>query len=180
MFSQYMLSGRPNAIAYVEYGTDLDGSVPAPDHVGNDGVRVKLGIQVPRRVMPEGGRDHLLPTGPDHRAGRGIAHPGLDGVRLDPAERRRHRPVVRSDDSVVAADQRHDGDRLRRAQRHVAAGPVLDAAVDLLAPEPAPAGNLAFEDAAERLRIDQAFEPERLRPPAGPGARLAVYAASFA
>ena len=29
MFSQYMLSGRGNAIAYVEYGTDLDIGGPA-------------------------------------------------------------------------------------------------------------------------------------------------------
>ena len=123
-------------------------AVAALDHVGDDGVRVKLGIQVTGRVMAAGGRDHLLVPGADHRARGGAAHPGLDGVLLDPAQRRRHRPVVPPDNAVVAADQRHDGDRLRRAQRHVAAGPVLDAAVDLLAPEPAPAGNLALQHPA--------------------------------
>ena len=149
-------------------------AVAALDHVGDDGVRVKLGIQVAGRVMAEGGRDHLLAAGPDHRPGGLVAHPGLDGVRLDPAEGRAHRPVVRLDDAPVAAHHRHQGDGLRRAQRHVPAGPVRDAAVEFLAPETAPARNLAFEDAPERLRIDRAGEAERFGALAFPGARLAV------
>ena len=42
------------------------------------------------------------------------------------------------------------------------------------APEPAPAGDLAFEDPLERLRLDRAGQPERQRALARPGARLPV------
>ena len=90
-----------------------------------------------------------------------VAHTALDGVRLDPAQRRAHRPVVRLDDSLVVAHHRHEGHRLRRAQRHVPAGPVRDAVVEFLAPETAPARNLAFENPLERLRIDPPGPPKR-------------------
>ena len=157
-------------------------AVAALDHVGDDRVGVKLGVEIARRVVPEGGGDHLLAPGPDHRPGGLVAQPGLYGVLLDPAQRRVHHLVVRRDDAFVAAHHRHQGDRLGRAQRHVAARPVRDAAVGLLPPEPPPAracpgpvpGNLAFEDPPERLRIDRAFELQRRRALARPGARLAV------
>ena len=151
-------------------------AVLALHHVGDDAMGMKLGIQVAGRVMAEGGRDHLLVPGPDHRPGGGIAHPGLDGVLLDPAERRRHRPVVRLDDALVAAHHRHQGHRLRRAQRHVPAGPVRDAAAEFLAPEPPPARNLAFEHRPEAVGIDRPGETQRRRALARPGARLAVRA----
>ena len=51
---------------------------------------------------------------------------------------------------------------------------VLHRAVGFLAPEPAPARNLAFEDPPERLRLDRIAETERRRPLARPDARLAM------
>ena len=143
-------------------------------HVGDDGVCVQLGVEVAGRVMTEAGGDRLLVPGPDHRARRGVAHPGLDGVLLDPAEGLCDGTVVRLDDALVAAHQRHQGHGLAGRQRHVAARPVRDAAVDLLAPEPAPAGNLPFEHPLERLRRDGAGEAQRLRPLAFPGAGFPV------
>ncbi len=86
----------------------------------------------------------------------------------------RPRLVVRLDDPLVAAHHRNERWLLRRDQRHVAAGAVGHAAVNLLASEPPCARNLAFENPAERLRIDRAGEPERRRAPALPGARLTV------
>ena len=132
--------------------------------------------------MAERGRDHLLIAGPDHRPRGGVAHPCLYGVLLDPAERRHDRLVVRLDDALVAAHHRHQADGLGRAQRHVPARPVHDAAVDLLAPETAPAlacpgpdpGNLAFEHRPEALGIDRPGEAERRRALARPGAGVPV------
>ena len=77
-------------------------AVPALDHVRDDGMRVKLRSQVAGRVTAERRRDHLLVASTHHRSGRGVAHPGLDGVLRDPAQRRRHCPVVRLDDAFIA------------------------------------------------------------------------------
>ena len=147
-------------------------AVLALHHVGDHGVRMKLRVEVPRRVLPEGRRDHPLAARADHRAGGRVAHPRLDGVRLDPVQRRRHRPVVRLDDAVVAADQRHQRHRLGRAQRHVAAGAVDDVPADLPTPEPTPARNLAFEHRPEALGIDRPGEAQGLRAPARLGAGI--------
>ncbi len=88
------------------------------DHVGDYGVGMKLGIEVARGVVAEGGGDDLLVAHPRHPAGigslprtrSGVLHPGLGGVFLDPGQRRRHGAVVRLDDALVAAHQRGDGD----------------------------------------------------------------------
>ena len=126
--------------------------------------------------MAERGRDHLLIAGPDHRPRGGVAHPCLYGVLLDPAERRHDRLVVRLDDPIVAAHHRHQADGLGRAQGHVPARTVRDAAVDLLAPETAAARHLAFEHRPETFGIDRAGEAERLGALARPGARFPVRA----
>ena len=85
-------------------------------HVGDYRVGVELRIEVPRRVVAEGGRDDLLPADPCHLPGIGLLHAGFGGVLLDPGQRRRHRAVVRLDDALVATDQRGDGDRLGRRE----------------------------------------------------------------
>ena len=58
-------------------------------------MRVKLSIEVPRRVMPEGGNGCVLFPYADHRAHRQVARPGLNGVILDPDECPSDRFVVR-------------------------------------------------------------------------------------
>ena len=95
-----------------------------------------------------------------------IARPGARGrgsgrQRAD-ARRRRHRPVVRLEDALVAAHHRHAAHRLRRAQRHLPAGPVREGGVgfpvprDGGRPEPTPGHR------AKAPRI----EPERPGTPA--------------
>ena len=148
--------------------------IAALHHVGDDGVRVKLGIEIAGSIMPERRRDHLLVPGAHHRARGGVAQPGLDGVLLNPGEGHANRPVVNIHDALVAADHRHQRHRLRRGQGDVAPRPVMDAAVHLLAPEPTPAGNLAFEHPLERRRLDRPGKPERRSALARPGVRLLV------
>ena len=77
-------------------------------------------------------------------------------------------------DPLVASHQRQERHRLGRGQRHVTARTVLDVAVEILAAELAPAGNLALEDGPECIGVDRAGEPQLLRTPAGPGARFLV------
>jgi len=93
---------------------------------------------------------------------------------LDLREGLAHRLVVRVNDALVTAHHSEQRDRLRRRERDVAVGAVLDLAVRAAAVEPQPVGNLVLEDLAEGIRIDWAREPERLRALAGPAAGLAV------
>ena len=146
------------------------------DHVGDYGVGVKLGIEVARGVMPEGGSDDLLVADARHATDIGIFHPGLGRVLLDPGERRRHGAIVGFDDAPVAAHQRGERDRLGRAESQVPSGTVEDLSVLAAPPElgARSVGHLAFEDRTEGRGIDRAFQPELLRPLAGPGAGLAV------
>ena len=133
----------------VGHGAPL--AVLALDHVGDDGVRVELRVEIARGVVAEGGRDHPLPAGahqPSRRRGlprtrSGVLHPGLDRVLLDPGKRCRDRPVVRVDDAAVAADERGQRDRLRGREGDVAARPVHELPVRVAAPELAPGGRRA-------------------------------------
>ena len=158
--------------AVVDHGAPL--AVAALDHVGDHTVRVELGIEVARGVVPEGRGDHFLAARADHRTRRLVLDPGPDGVLLDPGQRLAHRLVVRVDDPVIAAHHREERDRLRRRQGDVAARAVLELPVRAAATELRAIGNLALEDPAEGVRIDRARESERLRPLAGPAAGLAV------
>ena len=149
-------------------------AVPALDHVGDHAVRVELGIEVARGVVAEGRGHHLLAAHADHRARRLVLHPGPDGVLLDPREGPAHRLVVRLGDALVAAHHRHEGDRLRGREGHVAPGTVLDPAVLAAPAELRPVRNLALEDLAEGVRVDRAREPEGLGALARPATGLAV------
>ena len=126
--------------------------------------------------MPKGGDHRLLVPGSHHAPRNRVLHPGLGGVPLEPAERTPDRPVVGLDDARVAADQRRQGYRFRRAEGQVAARPVVDFAVaDPTAETPAGSvRDLPLKHGFERVGIDRAFQAERLRAPARPGARLPV------
>ena len=124
--------------------------------------------------MPERRGHHLLIAGVDHGPGRPVLHPGKNGVLLDPAQRRPHRPVVRFDDPLVAAHQRHDRDGLGSGQGHVPAGAVMDLAVLAALAEMRSVRHPAFEDRLEGVRGHRAGKPERRRAPARPGARFLV------
>ena len=137
---------------------------------------VQLRVEIVRGVVPEGGGDDLLVADPRHLPGRGVHHPRLGGVLLDPGEARRHRAVMDLDDTLVAADQCRDGDRLGRGEGEVPARTVHDLAVLAALPElgPRSVGHLALEDRPEGVRVDRALQPELFRPLAGPGTRLPV------
>ena len=137
---------------------------------------VELRVEVARGVVSEGRGDHLLATGANHAPGFGVLETGLDGIALDPVDCARDRPVVRFDDAPVATDERNERNRLRRRQRHVTAGAVLDIAFAIDAPELAPFAvrYLAGEHVFERLRIDFAHKAQLIRALAGPGARRLV------
>ena len=129
-------------------------ALAAPDHVRDDAMGMELGIQVARGVVTEGGRHHVLPAGPDHRAGGRIPYPGLDGVGLDPCEGALHGLVVRPDDPMVATDKSRKRDRLRCRQGDVAARPVVDITVLVPSAELRASRHLAFEDGGESLWIN--------------------------
>ena len=112
---------------------------------------------------------------------------GLDRAELFLVADQHHaRQAERGRDPEQIAHLLAGGERgfVHHQHRHVPAGPVRDAAVNLLAPETAAAlacpgpdpGNLAFEHRPEALGIDRTGEAERLGAPARPGARLPVRA----
>ncbi len=116
--------------------------------------------------MPERRGHHLPIAHMDHGPGRPVLYPGEDGVLLDPAERRPHRPVVRFDDPLVSPDQRHDRHRLGSGQDYVAAGAVMDLPVLAALAEMRSVRHPAFEDRREGVGIHRAGEPERGSAPA--------------
>ena len=150
--------------------------VVSPDHVGNDGVGVKLGVEVAGGVMPERRRHHLLAPGTHHAARVRVAEAGFRDVLLDPAERTPDRLVVGRHDAFVAADQRGERDRFRGRQRDVAAGSVHHRAVLLFLPETmaGAAGHAAFEDFLERLGVHGPGQAQFGGAAARPAARLPV------
>src|SRR3546814_1474557 len=80
------------------------------------------------------------------------------GMLLDPAERGADRFLMRSDDALVARDQRHDRHRLGGVDREVPPRMVLNLAVPdapklLLA-------DLPRKQRLERLAVDRSFESQ--------------------
>ena len=155
-------------------------AVGALHHVGDHRMGVERRIEVARGVVPEGGDDRLLAAGADHASGlrilprtrSGVLHPGFRDMAFDPVEGAPDGAVVGLDDAPVAADQGGQGDRLRRAEGEVAAGPMVERAV-LSHPAQPPAGavrDAAFENRPERLGIDRTFEAEACGALSGPGA----------
>ena len=90
--------------------------------------------------MAEGRGYHLLVSRPDHRTGRPVLHPGLDGVLLYPGECPADGPVVGVHDPLVSTHHGQERHRLGRRERHVPARTVLDVAVQVLAAELSSAG----------------------------------------
>ena len=158
----------------VGHGAPL--AVRAPHHVGDHRVGMELGIEIARGLVGEGGDRRLLVPGTDHAARLGVLHPGLDNALLDPGEGPPHRPAVGLRDAGVAADQRGEGDGLRRGEGQVASRPVVEAAVLVPAAEPVsgPVRDLSRQHGLEYVGIDGTLEPERLGALAGPGAGLLV------
>ena len=136
---------------------------------------VELGIEIARGVVAEGGGDDLLSAGAHHPARSRVLHPCLGGILLDPGERRLHRPVVRLDDAVVAADQGGDGDGLRGGEGEVAAGTVPEGVRRPCrggrASVPEPSGTLPSRTCPKSVRIDRTLQPELFGALAGPAAR---------
>ena len=89
---------------------------------------------------------------------------GLGGVVLDPREGLAHCGIVNTDDPLVAANKRRQGNRLRGGEGEIAAGPVIDIALPVLAAEPAAGavGNLSREDVGEDIGIDRALQAQAL------------------
>ena len=156
----------------IDHGPPL--AVLASDHIRDHAMGMELRIQVARGVVVEGGRHHVLPNGPDHRAGGPILYPGLDGGGLDPGEGASHGMVVRYRNPMVTTDQGGERDRLWRGQSDLAARPVVDVPVLVPSAELGPAWHLAFEYGGEGIGIDRTREAQGSGALARPGARLPV------
>ena len=108
-------------------------------HVGDDAVRVELGIEVAAGEVAEGGRHEAVALDAGAPAGGGVPAPGLQQFPLDEVEGGRHRLVVGADDPGGrlrgGVDQGFEGNRLRGGEGDVETGAVLVLAVPQ-APEP--------------------------------------------
>ena len=78
------------------------------------------------------------------------------------------------DDSTVLTHQRGERDRLRRRQRHVHAGTVMDGSVAFLPAQLPPVRDETLQHLLERVGFHGAGQPHGLGAPTVPGARFTV------
>ena len=151
-------------------------AVVAEQRVGDHRMGVQCRVEVSGSLVPEPGDHRLLVPGSHHASRRGVPHPGLGGVLLEPVERAPDRPVVGLDDARVAADERGEGHRFRRAEGQVTAGAVVNLAIAHPAAEALPRAvrHFALQYRPEGVGVDRTFEAELGGALARPGTGLPV------
>ena len=125
-------------------------------HVGDDGVAVKLRVEIAAGLVAEDAGDHVRGAEARLAAGCRIMDADLEIAFLDMVERRAHGRVMRRDHPPVAVEERRKRHRFRGGQRQVETGAMLVRAVALVAKADVGAGNIAFEKGAEGAGIDLA------------------------
>ena len=148
--------------------------IVALDHVRDDRVGMKLRVEVPGRVMGEGGRHHFLVALSHHRPGHRVHDAGFDGAVLDPVERALRGTTVGFHDPAVPAYQCRKGHRLRRGKCDVNAGTVMEFAVAVGLAQPPPVRHMAFQHLLKRLGLHRAGQAHRFGALAPPGAGVLV------